>query len=195
LLLANQPLDYDPEVPDMWRAALFEHFPGLVAALEKAVQKDAAVDLLADRLRTAGAAAGMNARPWLLENFVPALAETIGVRAVRNELGSGVNFDWQQEGFQNWDLRIGNLSGMRRLAGLNVVSYFAYFDEPADISAYEEQFEQFFRHAESWPEAAAVGRAWDEWLGPPLEAASRQLAVAAATDPITTRCSLCRSLS
>jgi hypothetical protein len=63
--------------------------------------------------------------------------------------------------------------------------------DPADVPARKQDFEEFFRRAESWPEAAGIRRKWDG-LGSSAKAAIELLATAANTDPITSRCFLCQ---
>jgi hypothetical protein len=59
------------------------------------------------------------------------------------------------------------------------------------VPGLKKKFEAFFHDAETWPEAEAIQRAWDR-RDSTEKAAIDRLAEIAVTDPITSRCKLCR---
>jgi hypothetical protein len=127
----------------------------------------------------------MDARPWVPQSFVPWLAKQISARALAKALGSDFPFRWNNSR--------GRLS-VRRGRSSERSGQVATDCDAADAPAFQETFEQFFKEAELWPEAAALRHAWDE-LQETKAPAIEQLAIAANTDPITTRCFLCRGSS
>jgi hypothetical protein len=180
----NEPLDYGPD-PATWRRAFHEHFPDLRPALDRAGEADAAVVSLRARLQNEATTAGMAAPPWSPEEFLPWLATTIQARALQRILGTTYHFDWQEFG-RPGSVYIGDpvYSDLQILRDC----------DPADVPALKEAFEEFFRRAEAWPEAADIRSKWDI-RGSAAEAAIELLAAAANTDPITSRCFLCRTPS
>lgn len=176
----NEPLDYGTDAAT-WRDAFREHFPDLQSALDKAGEADAAFLTLKERLQKEVTTAGMDTPPWTSAEFLPWLATTIQSRAIQGILGSAYNFDWQELG--SGSVYIGDpvYTGHQILQD----------SDPADVPARRKAFEEFFRRAESWPEAAAIRTKGDE-RGSAQKMAIEQLAAAANTDPITSRCSLCR---
>jgi len=112
---------------------------------------------------------------------VPALAATtIQARAIQRILGDIYTFDWQELGPGNIYIGDPVYSSHQILQGC----------DPADIRAREHAFEEFFRYAESLPEAAAIRSKWDERRAAE-ETAIELLAAAMNTDPITSKCFLC----
>jgi hypothetical protein len=178
LRLGNS-LNYGADGPT-WRRAFHEHFPDLRRALEAADEADTAFVELKERLENEVAAAGLNAPPWTPEEFLPILGTTIQSRAVTRILGAPYDFDWHEigPGAVNW----GDLyDGWSVLQGA----------DPADVPDLEARFQEFFRRAESLPEAADL-RDKCAARASAVDMALDLLASAANTDPITTRCSLCR---
>ena len=179
----HEPLDYGTDA-DTWRRAFCEHFPDLRAALDGAGAADAAFETLKERLQIELTTAGMDTPPWTSAEFLPWLATTIQSRAIQRILGSAYNFGWQELGPGTVYIGDPVYAGHQILEGC----------DPADVPAHEQAFEEFFRRAESWPEAADIRSKWDE-RGSAERAAIERLAAAANTDPITSRCFLCRGTS
>ena len=183
-LEGGRPLFYGGEEDaDMWRRALIQHFPGLQVVQDRALAKDTAIVALKDRLHAEAAAAAMDMPPWTAKEFLPWLTRTIAARARKNILGSDYNFRWNP--WESGALDIGT-----PMFGLRPDSTQVLQDsgqDADDLRKRMEEFEAFFRKAESSPEAAAVRQAWDELA----EMGIQQLAAAENTDPITSRCFLC----
>lgn len=173
-------LDYGDD-PATWRRAFHEHFPDLRSALDKAHEADAAFETLKERLQREITETGMNTLPWTSTEFLPWLATTIQARAIQRILGSTYNFDWQELGPGNVYIGDPVYSSHQILQGC----------EPADVREREHAFEEFFRYAESWPETATIRNKWDERRAAE-EPLIELLAAAMNTDPITSRCFLCR---
>lgn len=176
----NEPLDYGTD-PATMRRAFHEHFPHLQSALDVAGEADAAFETLKERLQQEVTTAGMDAPPWTSSEFLPWLATTIQSRALQNILGSAYSFDWQELGPGSVYIGDPVYTNHQILQGSNL----------ADVPARKKAFEEFFMRAESWPEATDIRRKWNE-RGSAERAASEQLAAAANTDPITSRCFLCQ---
>jgi len=177
----NEPLDYGAD-PDTWRLAFNEHFPALQSALDKAGEADAAFVVLKERLRREVAAAGMDEPPWISEDFLPWLATTIQARALQRILGTPYNFDWNDDDISEivW-------------IGHSIFTTIRVLDSSghADVPALTQYFEEFFSSVESWPEAADIRTKWDG-RDSAAQTAIGLLAAAANTDPIMSRCFLCR---
>jgi hypothetical protein len=124
----------------------------------------------------------MGEPPWLLDDFTLRIVEVIADRSMQQILQTpGFVFAWQES------------------AGV------MYMGDPADhaprifrtdrsvagVGAVKRQFEQFLQTAESWPEAASIRESFAKRVIL-TKVALHQLEVAANTDPITTRCFLCR---
>jgi hypothetical protein len=176
----NEPVDYGTD-PATWRRAFHEHFPDLKPALDRAGEADAAFVSLKERLQNEATAAGMDAPPWTSAEFLPWLATIIQARALQHILGTAYHFDWQELGPGSVYIGEPVYTGIEILQGC----------DPADVPALKKDFEEFFSRAESWPEAADVRSKWDE-RDSASEAAIELLAAAANTDPIMSRCFLCR---
>lgn len=176
----HEPLDYGTD-PATWRRAFHEHFPDLQGALDRAGAADAAFETLKERLREEVTTTGMDAPPWTSREFLPWLATTIQSRAIQRILGGPYNFDWQELGPGSVYIGDPVYSNHQILQGC----------DPADVPERKKAFEEFFRRAESWPEAADIRSKWDERRSAEREAIEH-LAAAANTDPITSRCLLCR---
>lgn len=179
----HEPLDYGTDA-DTWRRAFCEHFPGLQAVLDSAGEADAAFETLKDHLQKELTTAGMDAPPWTSAEFLPWLATTIQSRAIQRILGTAYNFGWEELGPGTVYIGDAVYTGHQILQGC----------DPADVPAHEQAFEEFFRRAESWPEAADIRSKWDE-RGFAEGTAIERLAAVANTDPITSRCFLCRGTS
>lgn len=175
-----EPLDYGTD-PTTWRRAFHEHFPALQPALDRAGDADAAFVALKERLRAEVTLAGMDAPPWTYTEFLPWLATTIQARSIQGIPGSAYHFGWQELGPGSVYIGDPVYGNDHILQGC----------DPADVPARKNAFEEFFKRAESWPEATAIRRTWDE-RGYTQTAAIEQLTTAANTDPITSRCFLCR---
>jgi hypothetical protein len=174
------PLDYGDE-PAIWCPAFHEHFPDLRSALGKARAADAALEVLQGQLRREVTGEGMDVPPWTPAQFLPWLASSIRARALEDALGSAYRFEWQEFGPGNVYVGDPAHGGHQILRGC----------DPAAVPACEDAFEKFFKKAELWPEAAAIHGRWDERRR--VEKAAAELLTAAAnTDPITSRCFLCR---
>jgi hypothetical protein len=152
--------------------------------MDKAGEADAAFAAFKERLREEATTAGMSAPPWTPEDFLPAIAEVIRMRAVQRILGGFFAFDWQELGPGSVYLGDPVYSSIQALQGC----------DPSAVTARKQDFEGFFRRAESWPEAAAVQAKLGE-RGSAEEAAIELLGIAANTDPITSRCLLCSGTS
>lgn len=176
----NEPLDYGTD-PATWRRAFHEHFPDLQPALDMASEADAAFVTLKQRLQKEVTAAGMDAPPWTSTEFLPWMATTIQSRAIQRILGSVYNFDWHELGPGSVFIGEPVYTNHQILRGCDL----------ADVPARKQDFEEFFRRAESWPEAADIQSKWDG-RDSVTEAAIELLTAAANTDPITSRCSLCQ---
>jgi hypothetical protein len=176
----NEPLDYGTD-PATWRPAFHEHFSDLQSALDRAGEADAAFVTLKQRLQKEVTAAGMDAPPWTATEFLPWMATTIQSRAIQRILGSAYNFDWHELGPGSVFIGEPVYTNHQILRGC----------DPADVPAHKQDFEEFFRRAESWPEAADIQSKWDG-RDSVAEAAIKLLTAAANTDPITSRCSLCQ---
>lgn len=174
-----EPLDYGTD-PTTWRRSFYEHFPDLKSALDRAGEADAAFVSLKERLRDEATAAGMDAPPWTSTEFLPLLATTIQARALQGILGTDYHFDWQELGPGSVYIGDPVYSNNQILQGC----------DPGDVAARKQDFEEFFKRAESWPEAADIRSKWDE-RGSAEQSAIELLAAAANTDPITSRCFLC----
>lgn len=174
------PLDYGDD-PITWELAFHEHFPNLRLILEKAREADTAFDALKERLQAENAKAGMASPPWTPAEYLPWLAITIQARAIQNISGSSFNFDWQELGSENVYI------GDPVYANLQILEGCA----PSEISLRKATFEDFFNRAESLPETAMVRLKWDERKSAE-RAAIDMLSTAANTDPVTSRCFLCR---
>lgn len=176
----HKPLDYGHD-PGTWRRAFREHFPDLKPALDAAGEADATFAAVKARLKARledeATAAGMTAAPWVTEKLLPWLATTIQSRALERRLGTAYHFDWL-------DLA----SGVRIGDIYTVVLKASYH---ANVPALKNDFEEFFRRAESWPEAADIRSKWDQRHAAEQKAIEL-LAAVANTDPITSRCFLCR---
>jgi hypothetical protein len=170
---------YGPD-PGTWRPAFHEHFPDLKSALDRAGEADAAFVSLKERLQREATAASMDAPPWTATQFLPWMATTIQARALQRIPGAPYHFDWQEAA--PGTVYIGNpvYGNDQVLQG----------SDPAEVPALKEAFEEFFRRAESWPEAADIRRKWDA-RDAAEQTAMELLAKAANTDPITSRCFLC----
>lgn len=176
----GSPLDYGHD-PATWRRAFPEHFPDLGPALGRAGEADAALEALRELLQREITGKGMDVLPWTPAQFLPWLATSIRARALEHALGSPYTFDWREFGPGNVYVGTPGHGGQQILERCS----------PADVSACQDTFEKFFKKAESWPEAAAVHSTWDERKR--VEKTAVELLTAAAnTDPITTRCFLCR---
>jgi hypothetical protein len=174
------PLDYGDE-PVISCRAFHEHFPDLRPALGKAREADAALEALQEQLRQEITSEGMDGPPWTPAQFLPWLGDFIRARALQNALGSAYGFEWQEFGPGNVYVGDPAHGGHQILRG----------GDPADVPACKDTFEKFFKKAELWPEAAAIHGTWDERRR--VEKTAVELLTAAAnTDPITTRCFLCR---
>lgn len=176
----HEPLDYGAD-PDTWRRAFHEHFPDLQPAFDRAGAADTAFETLKERLQKEVTAAGMDAVPWTSAAFLPWLATTIQSRAIQRILGSTYNFDWQELGPGTVYIGDPVYADHQVLQGC----------DPGDVPARKQAFAEFFRRAESWPEAADIRSRWDE-RGSVERAAIERLAAVANTDPITSRCFLCQ---
>ncbi len=176
----NEPLDYGTD-PATWRCAFHKHFPDLQPALDMAGEADAAFVTLKERLQKEVTTAGMDAPPWTSTEFLPWLATTIQSRAIQRILGSAYNFDWHELGPGSVFIGEPVYAGHQILRGC----------DPADVPACKQNFEEFFRRAESWPEAADIRSKWDG-RDSAAEAAIKLLTAAANTDPIMSRCCLCQ---
>jgi len=176
----DEPLDYGTD-PATWRRAFHEHFPDLQPALDRAGEADAAFVTLKERLQSEVTATGMDAPPWTSTEFLPWLATTIQSRAIQRILGSAYNFDWQELGPGSAYIGDPVYTGHQILQRC----------DPADVPARKQDFEEFFRRTESWPEAVGI-RSKSDGRRAAAKAAIELLAAAANTDPITSRCFLCR---
>jgi hypothetical protein len=173
-------LDYGDD-PAAWSRAFHEHFPDLRSVLGQASEADAALEALQEQFQREIAGEGMDVPPWTPAHFLPWLTVSIQERAIQHALGSAYNFDWQEFGPGNIFVGDPSNRGQRILERC----------DPADVPACKDAFEKFFKRAESWPEAAATGSTWAARRR--AEATAAELLTAAAnTDPITTRCFLCR---
>lgn len=175
----NEPLDYGTD-PDTWRCAFHKHFPDLQSALDRAGEADTAFVTLKERLQGEVTAAGMDAPPWTSAEFLPWLATTIQARALQHILGSAYDFDWQEHLPGSVYTGDPTYTNHQILRGC----------DPADVPALKTDFEEFFRRAESLPEAADIRGKWDG-RDSNAEAAIKLLTAAANTDPIVSRCCLC----
>ena len=174
------PLDYGDD-PDIWCRAFNEHFPELRPSLDKAREAEAALGVLKERLQKETTNSGMGTLPWTATEFLPWLATTIQARAIQQILGTTYNFDWQ-------DLGPGSVYiGDPVYTGHQILQD----GDPSDIPTLKDVFENFFKSAESWPEAVAIRSTWDERKSAE-DTTVRLLAEASSTDPITSRCFLCK---
>jgi hypothetical protein len=203
-LEGSRVLLYDEDAPDTWQRSFLEHFPGLKAALETASADDVVFEQFRRRVNAEIISAGMDTPPWTPQKFGRRLAREIQKRALSNLLGSAFNFDWHPVinftlysgeavvttmRAQYMDLYMGNVYDMMGAPPVGDGVQVLERCESGALDAHANEFEAFFGKIESLPEAVAISQ---------LEAtksAIRQLADAANTDPITTRCSLCAGSS
>jgi len=178
----NNPLDYGTDAAT-WRRAFLEHFPNLQSTLDKIGESDAAFVVLKERLQAEVSAAGMDAPPWTSTEFLPWLATTIQARALQHILGTAYSFDWQELGPGSVYVGDPVYTGHQILQDC----------DPIEVPARKKDFENFFRRAEAWPETADIRSKWDK-RGSAAMTAIELLAAAAHTDPITSKCFLCRGL-
>jgi hypothetical protein len=166
---------------DTWRKAFGEHFPLLGELLKILGGERATYTALHDRFVREARNDGMGEPPWLLGEFGARTTEVIATRSMQEILQKYFDFSWKESGSVMY---LGDpISGAPGI--------FSVAAPQTDLEALKEQFEQFFRTAEGWPEAADIRRGFEmRYLAAKM--AIPRLEVAANTDPITTRCFLCK---
>jgi hypothetical protein len=174
----HRPLDFSsPDGTDslLWRRSFFEHFPEMQEMIEEIERTGAARVALLERLRREVRAAGMDKLPWLPDRFIGPVALIIEVRASTGLLQGEFNFHWRR-----------SLDFMC----IDAIQIFDMIKPPVDTPAMQREFEEFFRAAETWPEATEILEA-QSLSHETEEPASAALGVIANKDTITTRCLLC----
>jgi hypothetical protein len=180
----GDPPDYD-NTPDTLRRGFDEHFPEVKSALDRLRETDAPFAALKERLRSEVAKAGMDVVPWTSAMFVPTLAATLETCAAQGNLGGDIEFDWQEDGSGS-----GYIGGNADNLGTPVFIGCA----PIQVSLFQEKFEEFFRSTERLPEVTDLRRASME-RDSARKTAIGLLSAVANTDPIVSRCFLCRGSS
>ena len=182
---SHQPLDYGTD-PGQWNRALRQHFPDLRQALDTLDQADAAFGVLKEQIEKEVDEARMDTPPWTSDTFLVRLINTIHARAVQGILGGPFNFDWHElsPGSGSWYLGEPVYDDFQILGGC----------DPADAEARKREFEKFFRRVELSLEAVEIRPKLDD-RADVARIAVEQLRIAANTDPITSRCFLCRGTS
>jgi hypothetical protein len=177
----HRPLGYGSDA-DTWSKAFGEHFP-LIGELLKFVDGErAAFTALRDRLDREAREADMGQPPWLLGDWLLRLFDVITARSAQGLLQGAFIFGWTESGGVMY---LGNPAE-------HAPAIFSTADPTTDGEALKEQFEQFMRSAEAWPEASGIKES-SEMRFVTAKLAIPQLEVAANTDPITSRCFLCRA--
>lgn len=175
----GRPLDFSSPGgtdSDLWRGAFIAHFPDMQGSLETIDGKNAARDALRARLVREAHAAGIHEPPWLPGDFIGPVALLIEGRAMTGLLQGEFHFSWTEtRGYMCMGpaIRVFNLSG-----------------PTIDVPALEGKFEEFFRTAETLPEATRI-REEQALLHSAEETAVTSLDVIANKDIINTRCPLC----
>ena len=115
--------------------------------------------------------------------FAAGLTRIIRARAMQDSLEKPFDFDWHEKG------------------GYAVISEPGSPDRPlviftirdaADPTQVKHTFEEFMAKAEAWPEAHNIRASWRLRNELYHMQAKQMLATVANTDPITSRCVLCR---
>jgi hypothetical protein len=174
-----EPLDYGPD-STTWCRAFAEHFPALRTILGKISDSLTAGQKLRARLESEAHMAGMDKPPWRYDKFGAGLAWAIEQRSRDGWLQREFDFDWR-----TW--RGSTCAGDPVRGGLEIFTT----NGVANPEELKRRFEEFMQAAESWPEAREIGMSRD-LLSDLCAAAERLLTNAANTDPIATRCFLCR---
>jgi uncharacterized membrane protein YfbV (UPF0208 family) len=177
------------ENPGTLRRAFRDHFPELGRVLDEIEEADTAYSAFSDRLRREAKLAGMGEDPWNLDGFggsggfAAGLTRIIRARAMQDSLETPFDFDWHEE------------------VGYAVISEPGSPDRPlvifttrnaADPEHLKHTFEEFMSAAEAWPETRNIRASWKLRNELYYRQAAPMLATVANTDPITSRCSLCR---
>lgn len=175
----HKPLEYGAQ-PDTWHTAFGEHFPALGIILDKIADAQDAGRKLRERLDREAKAAGIDSPPWLYELFAPGLAWRLEQRSKQGLLQGPSDFQWR-----SWSGT--TCAGDPARGGLQI-----FTNAPdVDPGQLKRQFEEFVGIAETWAEAREI-RISVDICTVLCEMAQPMLEVAANTDPITTRCFLCR---
>jgi hypothetical protein len=182
-LVTLQPIDYGSD-REIWEKAFGQHFPQIRLHLETLADAsdETASTALYTRLYRELGKAGMTEPPWMFSMYaaVVAIGNLIAARSMQWLLQSSFNFNWRMS--ENV-IYLGDPS--------NGLAIFAMDDPTVKVEVLQRKFEQLWFEAESWPEAAGIRKSFDR-----RELAGREaiplLAIAANTDPIRTRCFLCR---
>lgn len=182
-LVTLQAIDYGSD-GEIWEKAFGQHFPEIQQLLEtlRDASNEAASTALYTRLYHEGGKAGMTKAPWMLSRRATwaAVADLIAARSMQRLLQSNFNFNWRMsEGV----VYLGDPS--------NGLAIFAMDPPTVKVESFEREFETLWSEAEGWPEATRIRKSFDRRQFAGREAIPL-LAIAANTDPITSRCFLCQ---